>query len=61
MLDFLESHMDILNARLQKRGYDCNITTQVRNADEPVKSGLGGLEEKETPKIIAQYSFDVRA
>lgn len=60
-LDFLEAHMDLLTSRLQKRGYDCSTTMQVRGADEPTKSGLGGLEEKEAPKIIANYSFDVRA
>ena len=60
MLDFLEQHMDILTQRLQKRGYNCDFTMQVRG-DESAESGLKGLLAKEQTQPVAQYAFDVRA
>ena len=61
MLDFLNDHMDLLTARLQKRGYDCSFHMQVRDAAEEKNSGLKGLMAESHTKPIAQYAFDVRA
>ncbi len=62
MLDFLEAHMDILTDRLQKRGYDCSLSMEVRGEGENVSS-RGGLEPilgREKGVALAQYAFDVR-
>lgn len=61
MLDFLNDHMDLLMARLQKRGYDCSFNMQVRDAGEEKNSGIKGLMAESHTKPIAQYAFDVRA
>ncbi|MDE7252675.1 MAG: flagellar hook-length control protein FliK [Acetatifactor sp.] len=63
MLDFLEAHMDLLTSRLQKRGYQCDFSMQVRDAKRSTGSGIQGLmaQEQTGPQSIAQYAFDVRA
>lgn len=61
MLDFLESHMDLLTARLQKRGYNCDFTMQVKEQNGKKNSGIQGLMSENSAKPIAQYAFDVRA
>lgn len=62
MLGFLEEHMDLLTARLLKRGYHCNCAMQVRDAQSGPKSGVNGLEEPgQHGQPIARYAFDVRA
>lgn len=64
MLDFLEQHMDVLNERLQKRGYNCTFSMQTRDENARTESGLNGLldgENGQQTKSIAQYAFDVRA
>lgn len=63
MLDFLEAHMDLLTSRLQKRGYQCDFSMQVRDAKGSTESGIKGLMagEQTGPQSIAQYAFDVRA
>lgn len=61
MLDFLEGHMDILTARLNKRGYDCSLDMQVRNKEEDIKSGIRPLLDKQGSVPLVQYAFDMRA
>ena len=63
MLDFLEAHMDLLTSRLQKRGYQCDFSMQIRDAGRGAGGGLQGLmaREQPQPQSIAQYAFDVRA
>lgn len=61
ILDFLEEHMDLLTKRLQKRGYDCGLTMQVRDEEHAAESGIKGLMAQEQAQPIAQYAFDVRA
>lgn len=63
MLDFLEANMDLLTSRLQKRGYQCDFSMQVRDAKGSTESGIQGLmaQEQTGPQSIAQYAFDVRA
>ncbi|MCM1100574.1 MAG: flagellar hook-length control protein FliK [Clostridium sp.] len=61
ILDFLEEHMDLLTERLQKRGYNCGLTMQVRGEGDAADSGIMGLVAQEQAQPIAQYAFDVRA
>ncbi len=64
MLDFLEQHMDLLNERLQKRGYNCSFSMQTRDEKAKPESGLHGLlagDDNQQTRSIAQYAFDVRA
>ena len=64
MLDFLEQHMDLLNERLQKRGYNCSFSMQIRDEKAKPESGLHGLlagDDNQQTRSIAQYAFDVRA
>lgn len=63
MLDFLEAHMDLLTDRLQKRGYDCSMSMEVRGEQSETASAKGGLEpllEQEKGVALSQYAFDVR-
>ena len=59
-LDFLESHMDMLTARLNKRGYTCDIKATLRNEDaEPV---IASIEKQQgQPMLLSMQAFDVRA
>lgn len=61
MLDFLEGHMELLTARLNKRGYDCSLDMQVRNKEENIKSGIRPLLDKQGSVPLVQYAFDMRA
>ncbi|MCM1113119.1 MAG: flagellar hook-length control protein FliK [Muribaculum sp.] len=63
ILDFIESHMQLLTQRLQKRGYQCSFAMQVKDEKEPEKSGVRGLTatQEHAGQMIAQYAFDVRA
>lgn len=59
-LDFLESHMDMLTARLNKRGYTCDIKAVLRNEDsEPVISTIE--KQQGQPILLSMQAFDVRA
>lgn len=62
MLDFLEAHMDLLTDRLQKRGYDCSLSMEIRGEKEAgaSKGGLGPILEQEKGVALSQYAFDVR-
>jgi len=61
MLDFLEEHMDLLTARLNKRGYDLKLDMQVRNQGDDTKSGIRPLMEQQGNVPLVQYAFDMRA
>lgn len=62
MLDFLSEHMDILTARLKKRGYNCTFGLQVRGTDEEKEGGVKTLLKRQDGHVaMAQYAFDVRA
>lgn len=59
-LDFLESHMDMLTARLNKRGYACDIKAILRNEDsEPVITTIE--KQQGQPMLLSMQAFDVRA
>ena len=61
MLDFLEGHMDLLTARLNKRGYDCSFDMQVRNSEDKLNSGIHPVLEQQGSVPLVQYAFDMRA
>ena len=59
-LDFLESHMDMLTTRLNKRGYTCDIKAILRNEDsEPVITTIE--KQQGQPMLLSMQAFDVRA
>ena len=59
-LDFLEEHMDLLTARLNKRGYTCDVKAILRNSeDEAVISTIE--KQQEQPMLLSMQAFDVRA
>lgn len=65
MLSFLEEHMDLLTKRLENRGYQLSVKTQVRENANEEKQRLGALgplqpEVRET-QLLQKLSFDVRA
>ncbi len=59
-LDFLEANMDMLNTRLQKRGYECSIKTSLRNEEE--ESVMSIIEKQQGQSVmLSTQAFDVRA
>ena len=59
-LDFMEEHMDLLTARLNKRGYICDMKTTLRNSEE--ESMMQTIEKQMTnPMMLSMQAFDVRA
>ena len=60
MLDFLEEHMDLLTARLQKRGYDCSCRMRLREEAPETKGGIDTLLDREGRVPLVEYAFDVR-
>ena len=61
-LEFLEKHMDLLTSRLQKRGYDCSITTKLRKEEETKESMIEKIAAKEGGKmLLSTRAFDMRA
>ncbi len=59
-LDFLEAHMDMLTARLNKRGYSCDIKTTLRNSEEePIIKTIE--KQQDQPMLLSMQAFDVRA
>ena len=65
MMDFMEEHMDLLTARLEKRGYQANVQMVVKEKDENETTIMHEIlkQDKNIPEIskIATRSFDVRA
>lgn len=60
MLDFIADHMDLLNERLEKRGYHMNCGFQVRQQEgNTVMQEL--IEEQSNRPLCADYSFDAFA
>lgn len=61
ILDFLEQHMDLLSARLEKKGYHLNTEVKHHDFSEDADgiSKIRGIEKKDT--VISYTSFDVRA
>lgn len=63
-LDFLMNHIDILNERLQKRGYDMKAEIKIAPGPGSVKTDLFPEpvdESMEKDKMIETLRFDVRA
>lgn len=63
-LDFLMNHIDILNERLQKRGYDMKAEVKIAPGPGSVKTDLFPEpvdESREKDKMIETLRFDVRA
>jgi len=60
LLDFLMGHIDILTERLQKRGYSCECTLQVREQAEGANASIRKLLQQEQHVPLAEYAFDVR-
>ncbi len=66
-LDFIEEHMDMLNKRLEKRGYSLNAQVKVKDTPSSIKEdilpdkGAVATETKAGENAIAVYRFDVRA
>ena len=60
-LDFLESRMDLLTERLNKRGYDCTVKTSVRTEaqEEPVMKKIENSQN--SPMLLSMQAFDMRA
>ena len=61
MLDFIADHIDILNSRLEKRGYhtSCAFQTREMQAENTVMQEL--IEEQSNRPASADYSFDAFA
>lgn len=61
ILDFIESHMDILTKRLEKRGYSCKVSMTTRGEkEEQEDGGLTPLLQQDKGILLSQYAFDVR-
>lgn len=63
ILDFLEEHMDLLTARLEKRGYQINVRTSVKSTEKQEEtSGIAPILEQARPGYLIQTTkgFDVR-
>lgn len=60
MLDFIYEHIDMLNERLEKRGY--GPVTNVQLKDDTTKTPVSEIFEKkdETPVLLMTQSFDAR-
>ena len=60
MLDFVYEHIDMLNERLEKRGY--GPVTNVQMRDDSTKTPIAEIFEKkeETPVLLKHQAFDAR-
>ncbi|MBR4981672.1 MAG: flagellar hook-length control protein FliK [Lachnospiraceae bacterium] len=59
-LFFLEAHMELLTTRLNKRGYDCEVKTTLRNQEE--ESVIKTIEKQQgMSMMLSMQAFDVRA
>ena len=61
MLDFIADHIDLLNSRLEKRGYhmNCAFQTKELKGENSVMQEL--IEEQSNRPMSADYSFDAFA
>lgn len=62
MLDFLYEHMDMLTARLEKRGYHMSYQLTVKGEAKEGENTVFGelLQENSNRPALVNYSFDVR-
>lgn len=67
VLDFLESHMDELNKRLEEKGYSCSTKMSVKNnsdtsdsSDGQNNGAMGPVFDMTDSMKLSEYSFDVR-
>ena len=65
-LDLIMEHIDILDARLQKRGYNMSTSVTVKNKDEPKKTVVGEMLKEKSNGVVggpitSKLSFDIRA
>lgn len=60
-LEFLEGHMELLTARLNKRGYSCDIKTSLRNEEEQGSVMQTIEKEQGSPMLLSMQAFDMRA
>ncbi len=62
MLDFLYEHMDMLTARLEKRGYHMSYQLTVKGEQQGGENTTFGelLQENSNRPALVNYSFDVR-
>lgn len=60
MLDFIEEHIDELNARLNKKGYvtDTKVSVMEKKEQDVIHTIL---QEEPEPRILSKQSFDARA
>lgn len=62
LLDFIGQHMELLTARLEKKGYQCSTQVTLKNPEEPEPSFEQRLTgEAAVTGDIRRFSFDVRA
>ncbi|MBD5544278.1 MAG: flagellar hook-length control protein FliK [Lachnospiraceae bacterium] len=61
MLAFIESHIHILNERLEKRGYLLKTEVTVKKEEKSFADRLAGGEEEEKRMLLSRQAFDVRA
>ncbi len=61
MLDFIADHIDLLNSRLEKRGYHVNCAFQTRELKEENTVMQELIEEQSNRPMSADYSFDAFA
>jgi len=61
MLDFIAEHIDLLNSRLEKRGYHVNCAFQTRELKEENTVLQELIEEQSNRPMSADYSFDAFA
>ncbi|MBR5597229.1 MAG: flagellar hook-length control protein FliK [Lachnospiraceae bacterium] len=59
-LELIESHMELLTARLEKRGYSCSVKATLRNEEEG--SVMKMIEKQQGQAVLlSTQAFDVRA
>ncbi len=58
-IDLIAAHIDELNARLRKKGY--NVTTSVGKADSMDESVIDNIVHEEKNILLSTQSFDARA
>lgn len=58
-LDLIADHIDLLNERLEKRGYSMNAQFIAKDEDKSVMDEI--LEQNKNISVLAGYSFDARA
>ena len=61
MLDFIADHIDLLNSRLEKRGYHMNCAFQTKELKEENTVMQELIEEQSNRPMGADYSFDAFA